>query len=89
MREWRGTTLWPQSKRMSWEGEGGIRCWPRGLARPQGGLEPRKLLTTLSALRSLIWKFGAWQRKGDPLAWPSLRLAVHALGARNSVGIVY
>lgn len=27
--------------------------------------------------------------EGDPLAWPSLRLAVHALGARNSVGVVY
>lgn len=59
------------------------------VARPQGGLEPGKLLTTLSALRSLIWKFRAWQRKGDPLAWLSLRLAVHALDARNSVDIVY
>lgn len=82
-------TGWPQSKKMSCENEGGIRYWPRGLARLQGVLGPGKLLTILSALRLLIWKFRAWLKEGDPFAWPSLRLAVHALGARNSVDIVY
>ena len=80
---------WPQSKGMSWGDWGEGRCWPRGTARPPGGLGPGELplgwwLLTPSAPSPRNSESG--RGRTPSLAWPSQRLALHAAGTWNSVG---